>query len=68
LRATPFADLNLLDQGRGMAPVKAAADCLERCTVPNPPTPVGLQPGVYNLVISDFVLSAALQPAAARRD
>ena len=34
LRATPFADLNLLDQGRGMAPVEAAADCLERCPVP----------------------------------
>jgi hypothetical protein len=57
LRATPFADLNLLDQGRGMAPVEAAADCLERCPVPDPPMPVGLQPGVYDLVISDLVLT-----------
>ena len=57
LRATPFADLNLLDQGRGMAPVEAAADCLERCPVPHPPMPVGLQPGGYDLVISDFVLT-----------
>jgi hypothetical protein len=57
LQATPFADLNLLDQGRGMAPVEAAADCLERCPVPHPPMPVGLQPGSYDLVISDFVLT-----------
>jgi hypothetical protein len=56
LRATPFADLNLLDQGRGMAPVEAAADCLERCTVPNPP-PADLQLGGYDLVISDFILT-----------
>jgi hypothetical protein len=57
LQATPFADLNLLDQGRGMAPIEAAADCLERCAVPNPPLPVGLEPGAYDLVISDFVLT-----------
>ena len=57
LRATPFADLNMLDQGRGMAPVEAAADCLERCPVPNPPTPASLQPGGYDLVVSDFVLT-----------
>jgi hypothetical protein len=48
LRATPFADLNLLDQGRGMAPVEAAAECLERCR---------LQPGGYDLVVSDFTLT-----------
>jgi hypothetical protein len=57
LRATPFADLNMLDQGRGMAPIEAAADCLERCPVPDAPMPVGLQPGGYDLVISDFVLT-----------
>jgi hypothetical protein len=57
LRATPFADLNLLDQGRGMAPVEAAADCLERCPAPDPPMPAGLQSGGYDLVISDFVLT-----------
>jgi hypothetical protein len=57
LRATPFADLNLLNQGRGMAPVEAAADCLERCRIPNPPLIVGLEPGGYNLVVSDFVLT-----------
>jgi hypothetical protein len=57
LRATPFADLNLLDQGRGMAPVEAAADCLERCPVPNPPLLAGLQSGAFDLVISDFVLT-----------
>ncbi len=57
LRATPFADLNLLDQGRGMAPVEAAADCLERCAVPDAPMPAGLQPGGYDLVISDFILT-----------
>jgi hypothetical protein len=57
LRATPFADLNLLDQGRGMAPVEAAADCLERCPVPNPPLLGVLQSGAFDLVISDFVLT-----------
>jgi hypothetical protein len=57
LRATPFADLNLLTQGRGMAPVEAAADCLERCPVLDPPLIGGLQPGGYDLVISDFVLT-----------
>jgi hypothetical protein len=57
LRATPFADLNLLDQGRGMAPVEAAVDCLERCSVPSAPLPAELQPGSYDLVISDFVLT-----------
>jgi hypothetical protein len=57
LRATPFADLNLLNQGRGMAPIEAAADCLERCLVPNPPLLAGLQHGGYDLVISDFVLT-----------
>jgi hypothetical protein len=57
LQATLFADLNLLDQGRGMAQVEAAADCLERCPVPDAPMPVGLQPGGYELVISDLVLT-----------
>ena len=57
LRATPFADLNLLDQGRGMAPIEAAAECLERCHVPNPPLLAGLQSGAFDLVISDFVLT-----------
>jgi hypothetical protein len=57
LRATPFADLNLLDQGRGMAPIEAAADCLERCPVPDSPLIVGLEPGGYDLVVSDFVLT-----------
>jgi hypothetical protein len=57
LHATPFADLNLLDQGRGMAPVEATADCLERCPVPDPPQFAGLQPGGYNLVISDFIMT-----------
>jgi hypothetical protein len=57
LRAAPFADLNMLDQGRGMAPVEAAADCLARCRVPNPPRISGLQPGSYDLVISDLVLT-----------
>jgi hypothetical protein len=57
LGATPFADLNLLDQGRGMAPIEAAADCLERCAIPNPPLIPGLQPGGYDLVVSDFILT-----------
>jgi len=57
LRATPFADLNMLDQGRGMAPIEAAADCLERCPVPDAPMPVGLQPDGYDLVVSDFILT-----------
>jgi hypothetical protein len=57
LRATPFADLNLLNQGRGMAPIEAAADCLERCLVPNPPPLADLQPGGYDLVVSDFILT-----------
>jgi hypothetical protein len=57
LRATPFADLNLLDQGRGMAPIEAAADCLERCPVPSPPLLGGLQSGAFDLAISDFVLT-----------
>jgi hypothetical protein len=57
LRATPFADLNLLDQGRGMAPVEAAADCLESCPVPDPPHLAGLRPGGYDLVLSDFIMT-----------
>jgi hypothetical protein len=57
LRATPLADLYLLSQGRGLAPVEAAADCLERCPVPNPPVVAGLQPGGCDLLISDFVLT-----------
>jgi hypothetical protein len=40
-----------------MAPVEAAADCLERCPVPDAPAIAGLQPGNYDLVISDFVLT-----------
>lgn len=57
LRATPFADLNQLDQGRGMAPVEAAADSLVRCPVPDPPPVASLQPGGYDLVISDLILT-----------
>jgi hypothetical protein len=57
LRRTPFADLNLLDQGRGMAPVEAAAGCMERCPVPNPPLIAELQPGGYDLVVSDLILT-----------
>ena len=49
--------LNMLDQGRADGAVEAAADCLERCPVPNPPTPASLQPGGYDLVVSDFVLT-----------
>jgi hypothetical protein len=57
VRATPFADLNLLDNGRGIAPVEAAADCIGRCAVPDPPVLAGLEPGGYTLVVSDFTLT-----------
>src|SRR5579884_1033764 len=57
LRAQPWEDLRLLGGPRGYAPLDAAAACLERCPVPDPPELPGLTPGGYGLVVSGLVLT-----------
>ena len=54
LRAQPWRDLALLGT---TAPLEAAAACLERCPVPDPPHLPGLVPQGYGLVFSDLVLT-----------
>lgn len=54
LREQPWADLRRLGP---TAPLDAAAACLERCIVPDPPLLMHLMPGGYGLVISSFVLT-----------
>lgn len=54
LRAQPWRDLALLGQS---AALDAAASCLERCHVPNPPELPTLIPQGYSLVFSDLVLT-----------
>ncbi len=57
LRAQPWADLALLGGPASTAPLDAAASCLERCTVPDPPVISELAPHGYGLVISSLVLT-----------
>ena len=54
LRAQPWRDLARLGAS---APLEAAATCLERCPVPDPPQVPGLIPQGYGLVFSDLVLT-----------
>lgn len=54
LRAQPWRDLARLGSS---APLDAAATCLERCSVPDPPSLPGLIPQSYGLVFSDLVLT-----------
>ncbi|HKT39993.1 MAG TPA: hypothetical protein VJR48_16595 [Ktedonobacterales bacterium] len=57
LRAQPWADLALLSGARGTAALDAAASCLERCPIPNPPELPGLASGSHGLVISSLTLT-----------
>lgn len=54
LRAQPWRDLARLGV---TAPLEAAASCLERCPVPDPPQLPGLPTRGYSLVFSDLVLT-----------
>jgi hypothetical protein len=54
LRAQPWADLARLGD---IAPLDAAAACLARCPVPDPPPIPELQPAGYDLVISSLTLT-----------
>ncbi|HEU5349829.1 MAG TPA: hypothetical protein VFU63_14560 [Ktedonobacterales bacterium] len=54
LRAQPWRDLSLLGVA---APLEAAAACLDRCPVPDPPQLPALIPQGYSLVFSDLVLT-----------
>ena len=54
MRAQPWRDLAHLGAS---APLEAAAACLERCAVPDPPQLPTLTPGGYSLVFSDLVLT-----------
>lgn len=54
LRTQPWRDLALLGTS---APLEAAAACLERCPVPDPPQLPTLLPQGYGLVFSDLVLT-----------
>lgn len=57
LAAQPWPDLARLGRPPGMAAVDAAAACLERCPVPDPPAIAGLAPESYGLVFSTLVLT-----------
>ena len=54
LRAQPWRDLARLGPS---APLEAAAACLERCPVPDPPALPTITPQGYSLVFSDLVLT-----------
>lgn len=56
LRAQPWSDLVALDPS-GRAALDAAAGCLERCVVADPPEIAGLEPHSYGLVVSDLTLT-----------
>lgn len=57
LAAQPWADLTALSGPSGLAPLDAAAACLERCPIPNPPALPQLAPHGYGLVISSLTLT-----------
>lgn len=57
LASQPWADLAALTGKNGTAPLDAAAGCLQRTDVPDPPAIGGLEPGAYSLVISTLVLT-----------
>lgn len=57
LALQPWGDLARLGGASGRAPLDAAAACLDRCPVPDPPLFTELAPGGYDLVISSLVLT-----------
>lgn len=57
LRAQPWADLAALGGPQGRAPLDAAADCLERCHIADPPQIAGLALEGYGLAISSLTLT-----------
>src|SRR5579859_1317348 len=57
LRAQPWADLVALSGPSGAAPLDAAAACLARCPVPDPPRIPELAPASFGLVMSSLVLT-----------
>jgi hypothetical protein len=57
LRMQPWGDLASLGGPSGHAPLDAAAACIDRCPVPDPPLFAELAPHGYDLVISSFVLT-----------
>lgn len=57
LQAQPWADLVALGGPHSLAPVEAAAACLERCPVPDPPHVPYLEPGTFGVVVSSLVLT-----------
>lgn len=57
LRMQPWGDLASLGGSSGRAPLDAAAACIDRCPVPDPPLFAELAPSGYDLVISSFVLT-----------
>lgn len=54
LRAQPWDDLHRLSPS---AALEAAADCLDRCPIADPPLLPYLMPGGYGLVVSSLVLT-----------
>lgn len=57
LAAQPWADLAALGGAGGTAPLDAAAACIERCPVPNPPVFPELAPRSYGFVMSSLLLT-----------
>lgn len=57
LHAQPWADLVALAGPSGTAPLDAAAACLDRCPVTDPPLIPELAPAGYGLVMSSLVLT-----------
>jgi hypothetical protein len=58
LRTQPWHDLAQLSGAGGLAPIDAAAGCLERCSIPLPPILPDVEvEGGYSIVISSLVLT-----------
>src|SRR5262249_17956950 len=57
LERQPRGDLTRLGGPGGHIPLNAAASCLERCSVADPPEITGLEPHVYGIVASSLVLT-----------
>jgi hypothetical protein len=58
LRTQPWHDLAALTGSGGIAPIDAAAGCLERCPIPDPPLLADVEiEGGYSIVISSLVLT-----------
>lgn len=57
LASQPWADLIALGGPRSLAPIEAAAGCLERCRVLDPPEVPYLEPGTFGMGVSSLVLT-----------